>query len=146
MPCYASVPKMMQASQAVTWKSENIFQAHYLIVCTQSLISAKNECEQSTPIMQDSEGCLVPPSFALRVSHVLHCACVLLACLSLAKINPFTPVCANNTYGFYSVLLQKILPINGEPLLNGCKLNSGKLDQCNCDSRFLLQSTPYHMG
>lgn len=25
MPCYASVPKMMQTSQAVTWKSENIF-------------------------------------------------------------------------------------------------------------------------
>ena len=52
-------------------------------------------------------------SSALRVFHVLHCACVLLACLSLAKINPFTPVCSNDTY---SVLLQKNLPINDEPL------------------------------
>lgn len=55
------------------------------------------------------------PSSALRVFHVLHCACVLLACLSLAKINPFTPVCAMTLMDF-TVLLQKILPINGEPL------------------------------
>lgn len=63
----------------------------------------KLECKQCTHLMQDSERCLVHPSSALRVFHILHCASVLLACLPLAKFNPFTPVPANDCYGFYSV-------------------------------------------